>query len=126
MLTDVRPYVKRRRISITGKQDDPVYNGNEERVCDNGGVKERVQGLQRPREAIDQRSPAQGVGQGVDCGDEEVEAKTPIRKDGEVGEGSAGSEAAAGIVRAGPADDEEARDEDVETLQAAQLVLGVG
>lgn len=117
MLADIRPGVELDGEPGTIVKDDPIDDGDEERVCDDGGVEQGVEGLQRTGEAVEERAAADGVGQSVDGGEEKVERDAPVREDGEVREREADCRATAqGVVGAGPADDEESGDEGVEGL----------
>lgn len=99
------------------EEEGPVDDGDDDGVDDDGGVEERVQGLQRARERGEQRAAGAGVGEGVQGGDGEVEAQAPECEDGEVGKGLDDLVAAAVLVAgAGPADDEEAASEDEDAL----------
>lgn len=124
MLGDILPSRVLQREPVAREQHDPEDNGDEEGVDDDGGVEERVQRLQRAREPVEQRAALEGVGQGVDGGDKEVEGYAPEGDDGEVGELAAGGRAPAeGVMRARPADGEEERREAVEGLAAARQSL---
>lgn len=119
VLADVVPGVELAGEPGRLVQHGPVDDGDEEGEGDDAGVEERVQGLQRARQAVEQRAAGEGVGEGVQRGGEEVEGEAPVGEDGEVGEGLADDEAAAeGGVGAGPADDEEEGGEGVDALGA--------
>lgn len=82
------------------EEDGPVNYGDEEGIGCDCAVEEAVESLQGAREGGDQGCPTQGVGEGVEGGEEEVETETPEGEDGEVGKG----EGCGAVVRvyAGP------------------------
>lgn len=81
-----------------------------------------MQGLQGAREPGEERDAGEGIGEGVDGGEEEVEAQSPVGQDGEVGEFGTGLLAAAeGLVRAAPRECKYRGDEGVQTLDKAGL-----
>jgi hypothetical protein len=85
-----------------------------------------VEGLEGPREAVEERAAGGSVGEGVDGGDEEVEGDAPVCEYGEVAElGAGGGAAAEGLVGAVPAEDEDFDDESVETLRGWRSVSGL-
>lgn len=55
-----------------GVQDGPEDDGDEEGIRYYGGVVEKVQGLERAREASEKRCPRTGVSEGMDRCEEEV------------------------------------------------------
>ncbi|KAL2111513.1 hypothetical protein VUR80DRAFT_9933 [Thermomyces stellatus] len=113
VLRDLFPGLVGGRVPGPLIQYGPVDDGNQEGKGHDGGVVERVQGLQGPRKAVEEGPGGEGVGEGVGGGDEEVEQEAPIGEDGEVGELGADRGAALwGLAPAGYDDD--AGDEDVE------------
>jgi len=120
VLGDFLPAVISDSVPGTVVEDGPVDDGDEERVGDDGGVEEAVESLERAREAVEEGSGRQRVGEGVEGGDDEVEGEAPVGENGEVGEFVADG-GAAGVACAGLADDEEAGDEDVEALRLLEI-----
>lgn len=125
VLADVAPGVKDAGEPGRAEEDGPVDEADDDGQGDDGRVKERVQGLQGPRQARERGPRAEGVDEGVEGGDEEVKGLGPVAEDGEVGKGALGLAAAAaelGGVGALPADDEEDRGKGPEGLFA--LLVG--
>lgn len=89
VLRDVAPPVVDHGEPWRGVEDYPEDDGHEERVDDHGRVKDRVEGLQRPGEAIEERGAGPRVGEGVQGGEKEVESEAPVGDVGEVAEGVA-------------------------------------
>lgn len=117
VLRDIVPGVKLVREPDALVQQGPVHDCDEKRQRHDCGVEERVEGLQGPREGLEEGSLADRVGECVEGRGEKVEGDAPVCKDGEVGEGAAdGSAAAEGGVRAGVGYDEEEGCECVERL----------
>ena len=118
MLGDVLPGAEARVEAPPAVQRRPVDDGDDEGVDDNGGVEERVQGLQGTGKGVEGGAvgTAEGVGGCVEGGDEEVEGDAPEGEDGEEGEGA--GDGAAAVVGAGAAvdDADEARGEGVDSL----------
>ena len=117
MLRDLLPGLIGGIVPWSFVEDGPVDDGDKERVGCDGGVVERVKGLERARETVEERAAGEGVGEGVGGGEEEVESQSPVGEDSEVGELGADGAAAGGGL-AGLADNYEAGDEDVEALRA--------
>lgn len=117
MLADVPPRVEAAGEPAAVEEDAPVDDGDDEGERDDGGVEERVQRLEGPGEAVEQGAGGEGVGEGVDGGDEEVEGEAPVGEDGEEGEGVGGGGAGpVGGVGAPPGEGEEEGDEGVDAL----------
>lgn len=83
-------------------QNYPVDDGHEEGVNHDGGVERRMEGLERPGEAIEEGTAGPRVGEGVQGGEEEVETEAPVGDGGEVAEGVARRGAVVGGVDALP------------------------
>lgn len=121
MLADIAP-----GIELGGKprpliQNNPVYNRNEERICNDSRVEQRMKRLQRSRKTIKQRSASDGIRDGVQRRDGEVEGDAPVCQDGEVAKRPLHVPAPAEfLVRTLPADDEESRNEGVKTDERAR------
>lgn len=121
VLADVAPGAKGEGEPGAAEKDGPVDDGDEEGEGDDGGVEERVEGLERAREEGEPGPGAGGVAEGVEGGDEEVKGLAPVGEHGEVGKGSpGGSAAAAGFEGAAVADDEEEGGEAVEGLDKVE------
>lgn len=120
VLRDFLPGVEGLGVPGVLVEDGPVDDGDEEGVRHDGGIEERVESLEGPREAVDERLALNSIGEGVERREEEVEEEAPVREDGEVGELVANTRAAfrgaAGVIH-----DYAARDEDVEALQAVSV-----
>ena len=120
MLADITPGIKLRGKPRALVQNNPVYNRNEERICNDSRVEQRMKRLQGPRKTIEQRSASNGIRDGVQRRDGEIEGDAPVCENGEVTKRPLHVPTSAEVVvRTLPADDEESRDESVKADERA-------
>jgi hypothetical protein len=82
-----------------------------------------VESFKGAGEAVEEGRAGQGVGAGVDRGEEEVAEETPVGEDGEIGEFIADVLTPIGVVGACVTDDVEAGDEGIKRLFSRMLAL---
>ena len=78
MLAHILPRRELLREPLILVQHDPVHDGDERGEGDDGAVVERVERLEGSRQAGEEWSTGEGVGECVGCGDEEVEGEAPV------------------------------------------------
>lgn len=126
VLGDVAPGRERRAQRRRQGQQAPEDDDDEQGEGRDGGVEERVQGLQGPGPVVEGRAAVARVEEGVQGREEQVEGQPVVGEHGEVGEAVARRLAAAlGGVRAVVADVEEYGREGVEGLRASRHVIVV-
>ncbi len=103
-------------------QAAPEDDCHDEGVDDDGGVEGRMQRLERAGESVEQGDARARIGEGVNCRNQEVEAKAPVGKAGEVAELVLRCRAVILGVGALPCQDEDESREDIERLHKSAEV----
>ncbi|VUC24972.1 unnamed protein product [Clonostachys rosea] len=116
VLRDIRPSFDLGVEPRSAEEHDPVDDGDQEGICDNRRVVQRVKGLEEAREGLQRGASAEGIEECVEGGDKEVERDPPKRQNSEVGEGLLCLCAAVAIMRTRVSNEEQTGNQGVYSL----------